>query len=127
MSYYLVVISVKSLRVNMSQRLKKYAPYLCILHRSLPKVRKALLKKNCSPEFLRCLSECAKNVLNGNVRLTPIQKKQLSKQKKLLRKIVLKKTPLKTKRRIAQTGGFLGALLSPIVKILGGLFGIGSA
>jgi hypothetical protein len=40
---------------------------------------------------------------------------------------VLKKTPLKTKKKIAQTGGFLGALLAPIVKILGGLFGATSS
>jgi len=43
----------------------------------------------------------------------------------LLRKLVLKKTSLKNKRKIVQTGGFLGALLGPIVSVLGSLFGGG--
>jgi hypothetical protein len=30
---------------------------------------------------------------------------------------------MKTKKKIVQSGGFLGALLGPIVKVLGGLFG----
>jgi hypothetical protein len=111
----------------MSARLKKFASYLCTLHRASPKLRKTLLQQNCSSEFLRCLSECAKNVLNGNVELTSEQKKQLLRRKRLLRKLVLKKTSLKTKKKIAQTGGFLGALLAPIIKILGGLFGATSS
>ena len=106
----------------MSARLKKYASYLCMLHRASPKLRKALLTKSCSSEFLYCLSECAKNVLNGNVELSSGQKKQLVRRKRLLRKLVLKKTSLKTRKKIAQTGGFLGALLGPIIKVLGGLF-----
>ena len=107
----------------MSERLKKYAPYLRMLYKSSPKVRKAIAKKNCSPEFIKCLCECAKNVLVGNVELSPAHKRQLKRHKRLLRKLVLKKTSLKAKKKIVQTGGFLGALLGPIVKILGGLFG----
>jgi hypothetical protein len=34
-----------------------------------------------------------------------------------------KKTPYKKKRHIIQTGGFIGALLTPIISILGGLLG----
>jgi len=30
---------------------------------------------------------------------------------------------MKAKRKIVQSGGFLGAILGPIVKVLGGLFG----
>jgi hypothetical protein len=41
----------------------------------------------------------------------------------MIRKLVLKKTSLKSKRKIVQTGGFLGAILGPIIKVLGGLFG----
>ena len=48
--------------------------------------------------------------------------KIVSTQNKL-RELVLKKTPKKKKIDIIQTGGFLGALITPILSILGGLLG----
>src|SRR5271163_3415696 len=90
----------------MSERLKKYASYLCMLYKSSPKVRKAITKKNCSPEFMKCLCSAPKNVLVGNVALSPAHKRQLKQHKRLLRKLVLKKTSLKAKMKIVQTGGF---------------------
>src|SRR3989442_13281123 len=107
----------------MSHTLKKFTPYLRVLQKSSPKVRKALMKKHCSPEFVKCICECVKNVLVGNVSLSPEHKRRLKRHKRSLRRLVLKKTPLSEKKRIVQSGGFLGALLGPIVKVLGGLFG----
>ena len=109
----------------MSQTLKKYRPYLCVLHKSSPKARSALLKQHCSPEFVKCICECVKNVLVGNVSLTPENKKRLKRNKRSLRRLILKKTPLTEKKRIIQSGGFLGALLGPIIKVLSGLFSSG--
>jgi len=94
-----------------------------MLHKSSPKARSALLKQHCSPEFVKCICECVKNVLVGNVSLTPENKKRLKRHKRSLRRLILKKTPLTEKKRIVQSGGFLGALLGPIVKVLSGLFG----
>jgi hypothetical protein len=110
----------------MSQTLKKFAPYLRVLHKSSPNVRKTLTKKNCSPEFIKCICECVKNILVGNVALSSKHKRQLKRHRRSLRKLVLKKTSLKAKKKLVQTGGFLGAILGPIVKVLGGLFGINS-
>jgi hypothetical protein len=107
----------------MSKTLKKYTSYLRALQKSSPKVRQKLAKKNCSPEFIECICECAKNVLLGNVDLSAQHKRQLKRHRLSLRKLVLKKTSLKAKKKIVQSGGFLGALLGPIVKVLGGLFG----
>ena len=107
----------------MSQTLKKYSPYLRVLLKSSPRVRSTLAKKNCSSEFIKCICECAKNVLAGNVALSPEHKRRLKRHKHSLRKLALKKTPISTKKKIVQNGGFLGALLGPVVKILGGLFG----
>jgi len=109
----------------MSQTLKKYASYLRLLHKSSPKARNALVKQHCSPEFVKCICECVKNLLVGNVELSPEHKRRLKHHKHSLRKLVLKKTPLKEKKRIVQNGGFLGALLGPIIKILSGLFASG--
>ena len=106
----------------MSQTLKKYAAYLRMLENSSPKVRNRLAKKNCSPEFIRCLCECAKNVLAGNVSLSPEHKRRLKRHRQSLRKLTLKKTSANAKKKIIQSGGFLGALLGPIVKVLDGLF-----
>jgi len=107
----------------MSQTLKKFSPYLRVLQKSSPKVLNTLTKKHCSPEFIKCICECAKNVLAGNVALSPEHKRRLKRYKHSLRKLALKKTSMKSKKKIVQSGGFLGALLGPIVKVLGGLFG----
>ena len=107
----------------MSQRLEEFAPTLKCLSK-LSKERKARwLKENLSDELVICLCECAKNLLKGTIPLKEKQRKELSKRKKSLRNLVDKSISLKTKKRIIQSGGFLGALLGPIVSILGGLFG----
>ena len=112
----------------MSRRLEKYAQHLRKLHRASPKLRKILLKKTSRDnDFVKCLCECAKNIIKGNVTLTDAQKNKIRRRKQSFRKLVLKKTSLKEKRRIVQTGGFLGALLGPIISILGGLFGSSSS
>ena len=107
----------------MSQTLKNYVPFLCMLHRSSSNARTALLKHRCTPEFIKCICECVKNVLVGNVGLSKEDKRKLKRYKRSLRKLVLKKTSQTEKKRLVQSGGFLGALLGPIVKVLGGLFG----
>ena len=108
---------------NMSQRLRQFAPLLRKLHKSSRKTQLNLLKKNFSKEFIHCLCECCLNMIKGNVKLNKAQKSRLLRQRKYLRKFMLKKTSLAKKRKIVQKGGFLGAILSPIISILGGLFG----
>jgi len=66
--------------------------------------------------------ECIRNLLKGNVPLNSAQKKKLSSKKKHLRLMLLKKTSQAKKKKLIQSGGFLGALLGPIISILGGLF-----
>ena len=108
----------------MSQRLKKYAPLLKKLHKMYSNTRKKNLQKNIKdPEFLKCLCECAKNIIKGNVKLTSAQKSKICCRKKLFRKLALKQTSATERRKIVQKGGFLGALLGPIISILGGIFG----
>lgn len=61
-------------------------------------------------------------MLKGNVPLNSAQKKKLSTKKNVLRQLALKKTSLRKKQKLIQSGGFLGALLGPIISVLGGLF-----
>jgi hypothetical protein len=76
----------------------------------------------CDRGLIECLCECSKNILKGNVPLKEAQLRKLRREKHNLRTLVLKKTPLRKKRKILQKGGFLGAILTPALSILGGLF-----
>lgn len=77
--------------------------------------------RKCNKEFLDCVSECAKNVIKGNVPLSDRQKTNLRRRKKDLRALSVKKTSLRKKRKILQKGGFLTALLPPVLSILSSL------
>lgn len=111
----------------MSLRLRRFAPLLKFLANASPEVQRTVLRGH-DPALMRCLCECAKNVLNGNVPLTPAQKARLRPYKTGLRTLVKKKAPLYRKHTVVQKGGFLPALLAPIAasvipSILGGLLG----
>ena len=110
------------IRIRMSSKLHRHAPLLRALHRANPKTRRTLLHKHCDGDFISCVVECVRNLLKGNVPLNPAQKKKLSSKKKHLRLMLLKKTSQAKKKKLIQSGGFLGALLGPIISILGGLF-----
>ena len=85
------------------------------------KVKREYVRK-CERQFIDCVSECAKNVIKGNVPLSGRKKSELRRKKKDLRELSLKKTSLREKRRILQKGGFLTALLPTILAVLGSLF-----
>ena len=106
----------------MSARVKKQAPVLLALTKGDPSVRKAILR-GADKELLRCISECALNILNGNVPLKPAERKALKKHKNKLRRIVDKKTSLKKKQKIVQSGGFLPLLLGPLLSVIAPLAG----
>lgn len=105
---------VRERDVTMSTRLKRQANVLHALAKGHPHVCKAILK-GADKDLLQCLSECAHNVLQGNVPLKPSEKARLTKYKQKLRHIANKKTALKQKQKIVQTGGFLPALLAPLI------------
>ena len=71
--------------------------------------------KGADKGLLKCLSECAHNVLQGNVPLGVTQKKKLKKYKKELKLLRKKTSKEKDKKKALQKGGFLPALLAPIV------------
>lgn len=107
----------------MSKRLKSFLATLKYLHSCNKKEQKNWLKKHTGKDFILCICECAKNILKGKVPLSTKHKKRLYFKRNALRRLTLKKTSLKKKAKIIQSGGFLGALLGPIVSVLGSLFG----
>ena len=54
-----------------------------------------------------------------NVRLTPLQKQRLTKHKRAVRALAQKGRSLRTKKALLQKGGILGALLGPVLSVLG--------
>ena len=53
----------------MSERVRKYLPVLKRIRRFGEKARHEYVRK-CDREFIECVSECAKNIIKGNVPLT---------------------------------------------------------
>jgi len=49
--------------------------------------------------------------------------KKVRKWKQSFRNLLLKETSIKEMKRLFRLGGFLGALLGPIISVLGSLFG----
>lgn len=96
---------------------KKYVTLLDALRHSNKEQRLALLK-TADKKLIKCICECALNVLQGVVTLKNSQKNKLKKHKNTLRKLASKsKKDWKSKKRIiVQKGGsFLPFLLPPIV------------
>ena len=106
----------------MSERMRRYLPTLRRIQRLGERAKRKLIK-DCDKNLIDCFCECSKNVLKGNVPLNGSQLNKLRREKKNLRALALKKTALKKKRKILQKGGFIGALLPPILSIIGGLLG----
>ena len=113
-------------KVNMSKRLEEFAPTLKLLAKCSKPRKQRWLDDNLNDSLILCLCECSLNILRGNVPLKPKQKKLLEKHKKCLRQLINKKISMKNKKKILQDGGFISALISPIISVLNGLLGGGS-
>lgn len=107
-------------------RLQRNLHLLKALHKANSSRRKQLLY-SCDSDFRRCIEDCCKNVLNGNIPLSESDKKKLSKHKKTLRILAGPLSSYKKKSKIykIQRGGFLGslipALLGPIIGVVSSL------
>lgn len=98
----------------MSKRVKKYAPTLQLLAKCDKKTANAIVK-SAKPEFLCCISDICHNILKDRLKLSGKEKRNLSKYKKQIRKIANRSTTNKSKRELIQKGGFLGAILAPLL------------
>jgi len=100
------------------KRIKSSFYKLHALKDAKPKLRKAIIS-NCDKELIHTISECALNVLRGNVNLSDCQKKRLRKFKGSLKTVIDKRVPLSRKKRlINQRGGFLIPLISAVLPTL---------
>ena len=105
----------------MSKRMKGSLPYLQILAKSAPKLRKIL---NVPEIVITAIYECCLNTLKGVIPLTPRQKRRLAPYKIHLRALANRKVSRKRKKTfLTQRGGsLLTALLPPALGVLRSLF-----
>ena len=107
----------------MSKRMKGSLPFLQILAKANPKLRKILIKK--VPEsVITAICECCLNTLKGVIRLTPRQKRRLAPYKTQLRALANRKVSRKCKKTyLMQRGGALLPFVLPVaLGSLGSLF-----
>ncbi len=96
--------------------LKKHdALYLAQLKACRTLSRRKRLIADGGQKLQKILREIAHNLVKGNVKLTPKQLEKLKRHKQDVRLLATKRTPLKRRQRIAQKGGFIGALLAPLL------------
>jgi len=107
----------------MAGDLQRYIHHLHLLgaEDTDPKIIKVLL---ADKQVVKCVCEVALNVLRGRVDLSPDEKQNLHKYRKLLYKLCDKDcTFARKKQALVQTGsGFLPALLIPALSFLASLF-----
>ncbi len=74
----------------MSKRVKGSLPYLQVLAKSKPKLRKLLID-HVPPSVLAAICECSLNMLRGVIPLAPRQKQRLARYKTHLRALANKR------------------------------------
>ncbi len=105
--------------IRMLKRVKGSLPYLQVLAKSKPKLRKLLID-HVSPSVLAAICECSLNVLKGVIPLAPCQKQRLARYKTHLRALA-NKTVSKKQYLKQRGGGLLNVLLPPAIGVLGNL------
>ena len=86
-------------------RLKKHSSTLKILQKAPASTRNSILQK-ASKELIRCVCECAHNILKGSVPLTKYRKQKLRKHKAALRQLADKKIALEKKEKSHKKADF---------------------
>ena len=104
----------------MSRRVQELLPTLKQLGRMTAKDKKKFFK-SCNKDFIHGICECVKNLLKGRVPLKPNHLRCLARRRKTLRELALKSTSLARRKQILQKGGFIGALIQPLIAGLGSL------
>ena len=105
----------------MSKRLQENLELLKLLKKAKAQDRKVILQ-NANKSLILCLCECIKNILEGNVKLKPAEKKRLARHADILRQVADRKLNTESKRKLLiQQGGFIPALVAPILGIAGSL------
>ena len=100
-----------------ASRIKKHREILAVLSKAKPALAKKIIK-GADRDLINTFAECCKNLIKGNVPLSPAQRAQLRRHKQGLRQVAQRTTSNKRKKEILQQrGGFLGALLTAVLPL----------
>jgi len=102
---------------NMSQRIKRNFTSLQALAKASNAIKSDMIS-TASKDLILSLVECASNIIKGNVRLTPAQFRRLRRYRVELERLVKPRTSQRDRKTILQKGGFLGALVRPLLELL---------
>jgi hypothetical protein len=112
----LTIFKMKGMKLT---RLKRNINILKKIKKASAKKRRSLIK-TASSDVIKTLSECCRNVLNGNCKIRPKLRNKLRRYKEAIREIGCYRAPLKRKRALlSQQGGFLSGLLGALLPIVG--------
>ena len=101
------------------ERLQRNQVFLKQLRKKKDQLR-ALKKAN--PDQVKLFADCAKNIVEGNIRPSETRLRKLKKLKTGIRLLAQKSVPLKKKKKILiQKGGVIGSILVPIISAVAGL------
>ena len=110
----------QSKKNRLSKRMKENICVMAALHKAPSHIRKIGID-NASPELIKAFTEIARNLAAGNVRVSPHSQMALRRHGKKLDQMISGKTSIIRKKRLLQEGGFLGALVKPLMGVIGPL------
>jgi len=118
-------MKMPSVRKNQHQRLRDNLDFLTLLAKAKRPEKRRNLLEVATAEQLRTIIDCIKNVLySDKIPLTSKDKRALKKHKSVLITLANKRLPAETRRDLlCQRGGFLPALIPPILAVVGSLLG----
>lgn len=98
------------------ERIKKNHNFLKILSLSDKKLQNQIIDKS-NKDQIYCLCEIVLNLLKGNINLSNQELKKLGKYKNSFRKLI-RKSNIRQKKKVIQSGGFLSVLIPSIISAL---------
>jgi hypothetical protein len=109
-------------------RLSRHAYNLQTLAKASPKPRRKIISQ-ASDDFILALVDAAKKLIKGEISLTPQQLGAVRRHRHHFEKVTKPRVNVKEVKKACQIGGFLPALLGPLLKIglpiLSGVLGLG--
>ena len=103
--------------MSAKKRLSKNAGAIRALAQANSAIRKSMIG-NASKDFISCLVLCAQKIIKGQVNVSSHHLKKLRPFEHSLQRLIANRTETENKKRILQRGGFLGALIGPLVGVL---------
>jgi len=97
-----------------NQNLQRNAVALHALAKANSNLRKTMVA-NSNKDFVLALVQIVRDIIKGNVQLTPSQLNRLRPYEILLRRFISAKSSINERKHLLQSGGFLGVLIKPLL------------